>query len=144
MKAHNLLLGFWNVCATVQCVCGAVVFSVPMVHPWDDRQYVLSSGGVERQSWTHERLHTKWWSVRWLVPRNRVLDTHVTLGRRFNKFLDFYRVQMFIAVFAKASECSQSYTCGSSVCHLILFLTMQVFWDVTLYPWVSFGVSWCI
>ena len=30
----------------MQCVCGAVVFSGPMVHPWDDRQYTLSNGGV--------------------------------------------------------------------------------------------------
>jgi hypothetical protein len=42
----NLLLACWNVCAVVQCVCGAVVFSGPMVHPWDDRQYILSNGGV--------------------------------------------------------------------------------------------------
>lgn len=30
----------------MQCVCGAVVFSGPMVHPWDDGQYVLRNGGV--------------------------------------------------------------------------------------------------
>jgi hypothetical protein len=30
----------------VQCVCGAVDFSGPMVHRWNDRQYILSNGGV--------------------------------------------------------------------------------------------------
>jgi hypothetical protein len=48
----------------------------------------------------HARPHTKWWSVRCLMTRNRVFDAHVALGRRFIKFLAFYRSQVFIAVFA--------------------------------------------
>ena len=71
-------------------LCSVSVELWYLVGPWcipemtESIYWAMVEWQVARQSWRHAWPHTKWRTVRWLMPRNWVLDAHVVLGRRFN------------------------------------------------------------